>query len=144
MIKPYVLHASEPAMNEPITRQPALMEMADIARAFSMSLVDSINEIETLLDQRIQTEQLERLSSAIHIAHKIRGCAGTLGFDTVGSAFAVMEDQLRLIEINRLLRHPAAMTAIASTIALCRTLVQCQKNESLITGETPVFHIAPM
>lgn len=139
MIKTSLLN--EPVMNHPISCQA---EMADIARAFSLSLADSLNEIESVLEPMSEEKRVECLANAIRIAHKIRGCAGTLSFDTIGSAFAAMEDQLRMIEINHLQQRPEALTAIASSIELCKSLIKIQKNESLITGETPVFHIAPM
>ncbi|MDZ4837788.1 MAG: response regulator [Candidatus Melainabacteria bacterium] len=132
-------------MNDPNSRPTPLMEMADLARAFSLTLVDSIKEIEEVLEQRSNPEEhLELLAKAIHISHKIRGCAGTLGLDTTSRAFGALEDQLNLISVHGLERTPEAMTALLSTITLCKTLVRIEQNESLITGETPVFRIAPI
>ncbi|MBX3072407.1 response regulator [Candidatus Obscuribacterales bacterium] len=100
---------------------PGLVEeLGELAETFLQSLPESIDTIEDLLRVPDRNSKKERITESIILAHRIRGTAGTLGLSMVSASFAVLEDQLKLVQQRNLLEDQLALTGLKSSIALCR------------------------
>lgn len=131
------------SMTDQIDKSSLLsQELNDLADSFRITLPSLLSEIESWLGK--EDDRSRGVKQAIMIAHQIRGSAGTLGLTTVGCSFAVLEDQLKLIEQQQSWEVEEAKAALRTTLELCRFLVgdDDTTNHSQLVGRPTTLYSA--
>ena len=124
--------------HEPVSPSAALFSEEDMLVLFATEAEEDIAGMRRVLVQLEQDQQLDSpaLASLHHTAHKLKGTAGAIGFDSMSAAARYIEMVIGLIR-SRDVAYKAGLIALAHAVQALETMLEGiisegQENKSLL------------
>lgn len=141
----YQFYASDSATQEMVAELALIKKKMDLQRAIDMAKLDYMKELEA--NWRTLTElvdihnndktRMDVLFEASHIAHRIRGTAGSLGIDGVSELAGKLEDLMQSLDGREDTDQDIIWSEVIRLIALGHEEIQEVQLESVPVEEAP-------